>query len=482
MNSSSTTPAGLHRLILTGIVVNLLVMGIGRVLVVAVLIGSFAPASAVGAPSALPSPVGESKGAEVRQQKPAAGEDSGNVGGMKLIAPGIGWAEHHVRRDSSDKVDSDYYWTTDNGKHWRRITPPVSPKEDLSDLFFVDAHHGWAIFERSDDETKTFSEAVTQPPGWLRASLLPDAERTLQLALATTIDAGVTWSKKPLAIDLKDFFDKDDLPTLNSIDVSGIAFADPLHGWLQLVYWVSMHGHGSFLLVTSDGGKGWKKADNYPGPNLASMVLVTPDEGWLFGVVEPDGAPNSLFVTRDGAKTWQELSAQGIENLGDNKQWHEMVLRPGGVLDAEGADCEIYRLPMVQDAAHAFLEEDCAVDAEAGDPDSMHTTVLFATDDAGRTWKPNRTLTNFVGQCGSSTMAGSTWIAPVMKGGHLELVRVAAGANIDAGEENGSISRYSLCGTSLSFVSLTQGWMTDNGTLRSTVDGGRTWSTLTPGH
>jgi hypothetical protein len=78
-------------------------------------------------------------------------------------------------------------------------------------------------------------------------------------------------------------------------------------------------------------------------------------------------------------------------------------------------------------------------------------------------------------------MVGSTWIAPVTKAGHLELLRVAAGSTVDAGEENGSISGYSLCGTSLSFVSLTQGWMTDNGTLRSTIDGGRTWTTLTPG-
>ena len=414
-------------------------------------------------------------------QKPAPDEDMGGVGSMKLIAPGIGWAEHDVRHDSSDKVDTAYYWTTDNGKHWRNITPPIVPKEDLSDIFFLDTHHGWAIFEQSEDETKTFSEAVTQPPGWLRVSLLPDEERTLQLALATSIDAGATWSKKPFSIDLKDYFDKEELPFLNSIDVSGIAFADPLHGWLQLIYWVGMHGHGSFLLVTSDGGKSWKKADNYPGPNLADMVLVTRDEGWVFGVVEGDGTPNSLFVTRDGAKSWQELSAQSIENLGDNKQWHEMLLQPGGVLEAEGTYCEIYRLPMVQDAAHAFLEEDCAVNARGGDPDSMHTTVLSATNDAGRTWKRDRTLTNFVGQCNSSTMVGSTWIAPVMKAGHLELVRVAAGATVDAGENNGSISRYSLCSTILSFVSLTQGWMTDNGTLRSTIDGGRTWTTLTPG-
>jgi photosystem II stability/assembly factor-like uncharacterized protein len=456
--------AGLHGSIFTGIVVNSLVMGIRRALLIAVLIGTSAPALALGAPWASPSPAGLSKGADVLPQKPATDEDlGGGVGSMKLIAPGIGWAEHDVSRNSSYTFDRVYYWTSDNGKHWKNITPHAGGKQELADFFFLDTHRGWAIFDLSAEEQD-------------------HPQTRMRLTLAATTNAGATWSKTLLTLRLKDYFD--DLSDLNSINVSQIAFADPLHGWLQLAYWVGTHGHCSFLLVTSDGGKTWNQADSSPGPNSPEMLLVTPDEGWIFGTVEPDGAPNSLFVTRDGTKSWRELSAQPITNLGDLKEWHEMVLQPGGVLDAEGADCEINRLPMVQDAAHAFLEEDCAVDARAGDPDSMHTTVLFATNDSGRTWKRDRTLTNFVGQCGSSTMAGSTWIAPVMKGGHVELLRVAAGATVDAGEENGSIARYSLCRTSLSFVSLTRGWMlfADKSMLRATVDGGRTWTTLTSGH
>jgi len=380
------------------------------------------------------------------------------VSRMKLLAPGIGWAEHDVGSDSPDGFAEDYYWTTDNGAHWKNITPRAAGKRKIADFFFLDPYRGWAMFEPTAEQD-------------------PPIARIL-LTLAATTDAGATWRKTPLTLRLTDYLSKNNLTYLDEIEVSHIAFADAVHGWLLLAYTIGTHGDSSLLLVTSDGGKTWRKANSYPSPSLGDMALVTPNVGWIFGTVDPNGAPNSLFVTRDGTKSWQELSAYPITYLGDVKEWHEMVLRPG---DAEG-HCEIYRVPMVHDAAHAFLEEDCAVDARAGDADPISTTVLFATSDAGRTWKPNRTLKNFVGQCGSSTMAGSTWIAPVMKGGHLELLRVAAGATVDAGEENGSISRYSLCETRLSFVSLAQGWMTDSGTLRATVDGGRTWSTLTPGH
>ena len=440
----------------------LIAMRIDRALLIAALLALSAPALALEAPSASPSPASESKGSDLRPLKPAPDEDV-SVSSMRLLAPGIGWAEISVSRDSSDSSDQVYYWTTDNGAHWKNITPHAPRKQELADFFFLDTHRGWAIFNLPAEEQ---DHPQTRMP----------------LTLAATTNAGATWSKTPVTLRLKDYLSKDTLSELE-IDVTRIAFADPLHGWLQLALWIGMHGHASLLLVTSDGGKTWKEADSYPGPNSSDMVLVTPDEGWVFGTVEPDGTPNSLFVTRDGTKNWQELSAQPITNLGDVKEWHEMLLRPGGVLDAEGADCEVHRLPMFQDAVHGFLEEDCAVDVSMGDLDSMHTTVLFATNDAGRTWKPNRTLTNFVGQCNSSTMVGASWIAPVMKAGHIALVRVAAGSTVDAGAENGSISRYSLCQTSLSFVSLTRGWMllTDKGTLRSTVDGGRTWTTLTPG-
>jgi photosystem II stability/assembly factor-like uncharacterized protein len=464
-------------------------MQIERFLLVAtLLLGLCGPARAQ-IPSASVSAATKSKGADVSLHKPAPQEDvEENLGSMKLLAPGIGWAEISVAHYSSEKEDHVVYWTTDNGKHWRNITPPVAPGEDLSDLFFLDTHHGWAIFERSKDETKTIGEAPMQRSGFLRASVTEETQNKLHLAVATTIDAGVTWSMKGFALALEDYFPKKDLWTLNSIDVAGIAFADQLHGWLQLVYWIGMHGHGSLLLVTSDGGKIWNKASAYPRPKFPDMVLVTPNEGWVFGTIEPDGEPMSLFVTRDGTKSWQELSAQPFEDPDDVKKWHPMLVQARGELGAEGATCEVHRPPVFQDPAHGFFEEDCRnADAVAdidGRPESMHTTVLFATSDGGRTWKQDRMLRNFAGSCNSSTVVDSIWIVPVKQSGDHALLRVAAGATVDAGKDNGSSSGYSMCEARLSFVTPAQGWMLadqeDKGALSSTIDGGRSWTTITP--
>jgi hypothetical protein len=443
-------------------------MRIERALLIGVLtVGLSASAQAKAVPSASPSPATGSKAADLLLQKPTPDDEvEEELGGMKLLAPGIGWAERSIHHYPSGNVDEIIYWTTDNGRHWRNITPPAAGK-GVSDFFFLDTHRGWTIFWQSNE-----AEQRMEPRDKLR------------LALATTTDAGATWSKTPLTLVLADYFSKDDVSEIEELWVSGIAFADPRHGWLQLQYWIEMHLHASLLLVTSDGGKTWKEADSYPRPNFPDMVLLTPKDGWVFGTIEPDGPPNSLFVTRDGTRNWQEIAAQSIENLGDFvKKWHEMLLQPHGELEEEGADCEVYDLPMFKDPAHGLLEEDCSVDVVGGDPVSMHTTVLFATNDGGRTWKQDRTVKNFVGLCNSSTMVDSTWIAPVKQSGHLALLHVGAGATVDAGEDNGSRSRYSLCETRVSFVSLAQGWMlADHSVLQSTTDGGQTWTTITPGH
>ena len=155
-----------------------------RVLLIAVLMLGLC----VSARAQVPSAVTKSKGADVPSHKPAPEEDvDEELDSMKLLAPGIGWTERSARHHSPDYTAKTVYWTTDNGKHWKNVTPPFTRKENLADFFFLDTHRGWAIFEPS----KYVEQAE-------------DKLSKLQLALAATSDAGVTWSKTPFTLRLKD--------------------------------------------------------------------------------------------------------------------------------------------------------------------------------------------------------------------------------------------------------------------------------------
>lgn len=64
------------------------------------------------------------------------------VSAMKLLTSTTGWVQS----------DLDHlYWTTDQGSHWKEITPPKSPKEFLTGIFFLDSSSGWAVLAHEDD-------------------------------------------------------------------------------------------------------------------------------------------------------------------------------------------------------------------------------------------------------------------------------------------------------------------------------------------
>ena len=54
----------------------------------------------------------------------------GVVTGIKLLAPGVGWAERAGR----------LYWTIDDGANWKDITPPDGIGGGIS---FLNSSTGW---------------------------------------------------------------------------------------------------------------------------------------------------------------------------------------------------------------------------------------------------------------------------------------------------------------------------------------------------
>src|ERR1019366_3192880 len=107
--------------------------------------------------------------------------------------------------------------------------------------------------------------------------------------------------------------------------------------------------------------------------------------------------------------------------------------------------------------------------------------VLFATQDGGRTWTPDRILSNLaensVGDVSRSTVAGSIWMfsfGPRSNQPALLKLLPKSGVTDAAGLR---LNNYTC---SLSFLSPEDGWRNCSGKLQSTGDGGDTWADITP--
>jgi photosystem II stability/assembly factor-like uncharacterized protein len=337
----------------------------------------------------------------------------GGVGSMKLLAPGVGWAERGGR----------LYWTTENGANWTDITP-TTPRsgEHIADIFFLDAHHGWVLFAQYGEPEPRFD-------------------------LAYSGNTGATWSVTHVT-----------LPENEGILAPNgrIGFADTRNGWMVLNIATAAF-HAGTLLLTSDGGRTWRDSPSDPG-GQGPIVMVTPEEGWMAG----GGDDEELHVTRDGAKSWQTVT------LPAPKEIYPAIYPTSD-------------LPVFEDNKHGFV----AV-TYSGGGGARSAAVLFATDDGGRSWKPDRILANLEeateGQRLPSTVADSTWITARASAHQPTLTPLSVGTRVRATID--PVSHFSgyFQVDQLSFTTATQGWLLDiSGNLLSTTDGGATWTSLLPG-
>ena len=362
---------------------------------------------------------------------------------MKLLAPGVGWS-----RAGSNRL----LWTSDDGHHWKDITPPSSNSDLISTVFFLNPQHGWVLLKYGE----------------------PDVPGGLRFDLATTDDGGANWSSSPLP--LPQFSSP---PLFNG--AASIAFSDAEHGLLGLGTGVGAitRGHG-FLMATGDGGKSWKGAS---GGFVGPMALITPQFGWVVS----GQASNELYVTRDGARSWQRvvlpspIKSTLIEKYQEKDQrfrqsfdaglppkvaaWHESQE------EAPDYTYSTYSLPVFNDPKHGSL---CVTY-----PDLV---ALFRTSDGGLTWKADRALTGLpqhgYGMVAKSAVADSTWItASVPRSGTPALVKLAPG--VTSSWTLPDLSRLDLSG--MSFADANHGWvLTGEGRLLSTTDGGASWNYITP--
>ncbi len=346
---------------------------------------------------------------------------------MKLLAPGIGWVA----------TSHGLFWTENDGQKWREITPSGGKNGNIQNVFFLDAHTGWALLAGcGTDNSKKLN---------------------LRLDLLSTNDSGATWSRiqvtPPTVRDNR-------IPFAIQGCGAEFAFADSLHGWINVTARAeTMNSFWGFLLLTSDGGRTWKQAQSAPSLLDASVLLVTPHDGWLLGSSH-ENPYQQLYVTRDQAHSWRHVSMRA----------------PKGIFPATETN---YELPVFSDSKHGHLLVNYSYYDGANDTASE---VLFATDDGGWTWKLDRFVKDMEDQSASSTVVDSKWVFIRVLNHHPMLKTVDAGEriNFSAGATAGRSSYHAA--RDISFVTPTQGWVVvGDGDLLSTTDGGAIWTDITPG-
>jgi photosystem II stability/assembly factor-like uncharacterized protein len=340
---------------------------------------------------------------------------------MKLLAPNVGWAS----------TSQGLLWTTDGGATWKDIDPPGTR---VGGAFFLDQKRGWGLLAHGG----------------------PDIYDPIYFELASTDNAGASWSVKNVTIPERKYSGSDILSG------QSLAFADTLHGWIALGTSTGAAFRGTgILLKTSDGGKTWNFADmnEYSmNTSIGPMLMQRPEQGWI---VE-DGSSAPLLATRDGGKTWHTIDLESPITTDRMRQFDQ-----GFGHQTYAA----YDLPVFQDAKHGYLSVTYP-----------GVLILFRTDDGGDSWKPERKITGIpdeqTGWTAASVVVDSMWITGgVQKDGTPKLRVLGPNDNVT----NTEFGPNDFNTLRMSFVTPRQGWVVNNEShLYSTNDGGATWTDITP--
>jgi probable HAF family extracellular repeat protein len=351
----------------------------------------------------------------------ASGSSAGTLQSMKLLTSQIGWAA----------TGSRLFWTTDGGVHWKDITPKTVIPENLASVFFLDTSTGWALLS-------TFDEAKDAP----------------RFAFASTKDAGETW-------EISDFN-----PPINPkqyVLAGGgtLDFVDSEHGWMNLGVVSSAFAHLGILLATKDGGKTWSWAPGGSGSGDGSIRFINPKDGWT---VTREG--DELYVTHDGAKSWQELSLSVPGEMHSTAQ-------------------PTYEVPIFTDSQHAYLPV-----SFSGADDPAILLVLFASRDGGKTWKRYSHLSQTT-SAWATTVAGSFWMTASISNADLRLDTLTLDDMAESRITTKSRAPAAGGVWQVSFTDSSTGWLLVSGLncaspergcleLISTTDGGLRWDNITP--
>jgi photosystem II stability/assembly factor-like uncharacterized protein len=309
--------------------------------------------------------------------------------------------------------------TGDDG--WYAQVAPA--RENLNDVCFLDAQHGWAVGGHG--------------------------------TILATSDGGATWTPQRSGTDVR---------------LEAVTFADTSRGWVV--------GFGGTILVTSDGGAIWTPQGSGTDADLESVVFVDAVHGWAVGSAAGWGWDACILATSDGGATWTR------QRLGVNARLHDVTFVDASCGWAVGQ--ELYEDPesggqwsfgvilATSDGGATWTAQtrvaDLPLNAVAF-ADSMHGwvvgewNVVLDTRDAGANWTEGFVV-------GGAALSDVTFIEAdrVWAVGHYgTILATSDGATTWTPQSSGTTVYLSA----ISFVDRSHGWAVgEDGTILATVTGG----------
>jgi photosystem II stability/assembly factor-like uncharacterized protein len=351
------------------------------------------------------------------------------VSTFKLLSPGTGWASL-VGFVAGPRL----LWTSDNGQHWKDISPPNPRHDSYADIFFLDESTGWVLFASKTENEETGDNR------W---------ESDWALYVSATSDGGRTWTETH--VQMPPPMAGKQTPSLTNN--GNLTFSDRYHGWLMLEHATGSAFSFGSLLSTSDGGHTWQVWSGWKGdnPGFYGDIRALPS-GDLWAL---NGDEDMLYVKHAGQNVFEKFSVAAPAEIGPDKR-------------------ALYSLPVFEDRLRGYV----AVSYARLEEDAQATAVLFYTADGGRAWKPDRTVSGLNrDETVPSSVVDSTWVLPFTseKSQH-SLLKV--GSNDRMTPPPHQRAAFSQCRAS--FTTPNDGWMNCSGELSATTDGGTSWTPINP--
>lgn len=189
---------------------------------------------------------------------------------IHFIDASHGWAWGGGRKDEFAEQPGIVLTTIDGGQNWNEIKYPFD--QSVSAAFFLDTDHAWvstmgAGFYRTTDGGLNWAKVQTKLPEDVFRSMFFTSQNDGWVVgrsgrIAKTTDSGRTWRKM---YEIKDEFKMQDL-----------VFTDKNHGWAI--------GEDGAILYTPDAGESWLDAGTPIPARLIDLVFVNNGAGWAVGL------------------------------------------------------------------------------------------------------------------------------------------------------------------------------------------------------